>query len=194
MSRDGVVGSSIPTIVEEARVGRGSFYNHFGSKEELARAVFHEQTLALREEIDAASHATTDMPRATSYGIRRCLQIASEDPVWGWFIVHAGPLLDDFHALMIGAARYGLSRGHALGNIARNDIEATVILLSASVIALLEAQLTGALSEERAHAAVENLLRLVGVHPDLACEIASEPMDELQRKLGLPAEPFVSTP
>jgi AcrR family transcriptional regulator len=185
MSRDGVETSSIPVIVQEAGVGRGSFYNHFGSKEDLARAVFHEQTLALREELDAVSRATEDMPRAVSFGIRRCLQMAGEDPVWGWFVVHAGSVLDDFNHLMHGVALLGLARGQALGNLSVRDTDATMILLSAAVTALLQARLTGELSEERAYAAVEDILRLAGTEPRLAREISLEPIEELKRKLGV---------
>jgi AcrR family transcriptional regulator len=186
MGRDGVETSSIPTIVDEAGVGRGSFYNHFGSKEELARAVFHQQTLVLREELDDVTRGADDIPRAISYGIRRCLEKAAEDPLWGWFMIHATPVLGDFMLQMHDSAQLGLSRGQAMGLLLIEDIDATTILLGGGVTALLSARLKGAISEERSYAAVEGLLRLTGVDPVLAREITQESMDDLRRKLRAP--------
>lgn len=184
MGRDGVETSSIPTIVDAAGVGVGSFYKHFGSKEALARAVFQEQTVALHEELNTISRATEDMPRAMAYGTRRCLQLADEDPVWGWFIVHSGSAFGDLSRLMEDLTLHGLVRGKALSSLAVSDTAATMILIQASVTALLKARLTGALSEDRAHGAVENILRLAGADGGLAREIATEPMDELRCKLS----------
>lgn len=185
MARDGVETSSIPAIIDEAGVGRGSFYNHFRSKEELARAVFLEQTMELRAELDAISRSTRDVPRSISYAIRRCLETAGRDPLWGWFIVRVDDILKDFDRLMYESARIGLTRGHELGSVDVEDMHATILLFSSAITALMRAMLSGELSEARTYAASERLLRIAGVEPRLAREITREPMDELRRKLQL---------
>lgn len=184
MGRDGVETSSIPTIVDTAGVGVGSFYKHFGSKEALARAVFTDQTESVHEELRTLSLETEDMPRAMAFGIRRCIQLADDDPVWGWFIVHSDSAFSEFGHLMQDLTRYGLVRGRAMGSLAAVDTTAAIILVQASVTALLKARLTHALSEERAHGAVEIILRAAGADGGLAREIAAESMDDLRAKLS----------
>lgn len=184
MGRDGVETSSIPTIVDEAGVGRGSFYNHFGSKEELARAVLEDQMRVLQLEIDAMAKLSDDVPRSASYGIRRCVEMAANDPVWGWFFVHASPVVGDFTRFLDDTAAQGHYRGMAQGSLKINDPEATMALLQAGVTTLLASLLKGTLNEARAYAAIENLLRLMGVDQDLAREITGEPTEVLRQKLG----------
>src|SRR3954471_7520115 len=61
VARQGVEGTRIQEITEEADVGFGSFYNYFSSKDELIEVVLAEVVAAQGAAINAAT-ATLDDP------------------------------------------------------------------------------------------------------------------------------------
>ena len=115
MARKGIVAATINEITEEADVGFGSFYNYFKTKEELARAVFVAQNLELGEQFDLLNLNVHDPRQKLSRNILRGAEKAREDPVFGWFQLHAITALQDvrsaFWDRMMTNSELGLKEG-----------------------------------------------------------------------------------
>lgn len=78
LSEDGV---SIDDIVRQARVAKGSFYNHFDDKEALAREIYHQLRLDIEREISAINAGIDDPARRSCRALCTYARIAIEKPV-----------------------------------------------------------------------------------------------------------------
>ena len=78
---------SIDTFIRAAGVARGTFYNHFKTREELLDALWssigHDPFL----EIQSACSKLADPAERFAAVTRLVLLRAADDPTWGWLIV-----------------------------------------------------------------------------------------------------------
>lgn len=112
MGRKGIEATAINDITEEAELSFGSFYNYFSSKEEVARAVFIDDALAMIEELDATTCPSSCIAERVGVNIRRTIHRGLTDPVWGWFLVHSVYSIND----MIETMGNPLARDIRIGN------------------------------------------------------------------------------
>ena len=184
MSAKGFEASSITEIIEQARVGVGSFYNHFSSKEDLAKAIFAERADAFATGLENAALATSDAAAATCFAFRRLIEEVQTDKVWAAFIVQLEPTMQMLDGLLRGHARNALSFGVAQGLLKVENLEAGITAIHAIMIATAKGMLAGDLTPEEAHGSARLALRMFGVEHGRAAELSDMSMSQLRAELA----------
>ena len=175
-ARQGVDATRINEITEEADVGFGSFYNHFASKDEIVEAVLRETIEAQGAAVDALTRGLEDPAEVVAVAHRYFVLLARSDPDWAWLLVR----LDVSHNVTFAAlgpfALRDLRRGVDAGRFEVPDPQVALHAAGGALLAVMRAVLDGAAS---AHADVhhaEGVLRMLGVDPAEAAEVASRPL------------------
>jgi AcrR family transcriptional regulator len=175
-ARQGVDNTRINEITEEADVGFGSFYNHFSSKEAIVETVLAETVGAQGAEIDARTSGLDDPAEIISVAHRSFVRRASSDPQWGWLLLR----LDVSHNVLLAAlgpyAQRDLRRGVKTG---RFHVPNELIALhdtGGALLAVMRAVLDGTAPKNADIHHAEGILRLLGLTPDEAAEVARRPL------------------
>jgi AcrR family transcriptional regulator len=175
-ARQGVEATRINEITEEADVGFGSFYNHFASKDEIVEAVLAEAVEAQGAAVDALTRELDDPATVVAVAHRYFVDLARRDPDWAWLLVR----LDISHQVALRAlgpfAQRDLRRGLEAG---RFDVPDAVVALHASggaLLAVMRAVLDGSAGPDAGAHHAGGVLRMLGVEPAEASEIASRPL------------------
>lgn len=183
MSRSGFDGSSIAEIIELAGVGVGSFYNHFASKEDLAKAIFAERAEAFGAGLEQVALTSSDTAAATCYAFRRLIEEVESDKVWAAFLIQLEPTMQMLDGLLRKHARAAIGFGVRTGRLKVDNVEAGITAIHAVMIATAKAMLDGMLSSDEAHRASIFGLRMFGVPESEAARLSGLSMSELRREL-----------
>ncbi|WP_439685510.1 hypothetical protein MNJPNG_08825 [Cupriavidus oxalaticus] len=185
IGRHGIDGSTIAQIVAEAGVGVGSFYNHFATKEQLAREVFEAMTEELGERMRDVVLLVTDPAVATCFAIRTLIRQAEEDPVWAAFIAQLEPSHQMLDGLLRKYALVGLRLGTTSGRFEIDDPEVAVTFIHSIVVSVIQGLVRGELTSERAHRSAALPLRMLGVPKAEADKMARLPYERLLKQAGI---------
>lgn len=184
MGRKGLDASTVAEIIAEAGVGVGSFYKHFVSKEDLARAVFTDRAerfgLALQQVVLSA----TNMAAAACFVFRHFIEEVESDQLWASFIIQLEPAMQLMDSLLRDHARTALTDMVADGRLRINDIENAITAHHALMLAFAKARLQGRLSSWEAHRASRFSLLTLGVPEPEAVRLAELPMELLKTEIG----------
>ena len=183
MSRNGFEGSSIAEIIDLAGVGVGSFYNHFASKEDLAKAIFAERAEAFGAALEQVALTATDTAAVTCYAFRRLIEEVESDKVWASFLVQLEPSMQMLDGLLREHARSAIGFGVETGRLKVRNIEAGITAIHAVMIAVTKAMLDGVLSAEEAHRSSLFGLRMFGVPEGEAVRLSNLSMSALRQEL-----------
>lgn len=175
-ARQGVDNTRINEITDEADVGFGSFYNHFASKEAIVEAVLEETVAAQGAAIDALTEAVEDPAEVVSAAHRYFVSLARTDPDWAWLLIR----LDVSHNLVLAAlgpfARRDLRRGIKAGRFQVADEQVALHAAGGALLAVMRGVLDGQLRKSADVQHAEGVLRLLGVPPHEAAEVARRPL------------------
>ena len=185
MGRKGLDGSTLAEMIAEAGVGVGSFYKHFSSKEDLARAVFMDRADKLGLAIMTTAAASSDGAAATCFAFRRFIEEAESDALWAAFVTQIEPTMALVAGMLRGYARAGLRNGIVNGTLKIDNLEAAITAIGALIRAFVKARLNDELSSGEAHRASLFALRMFGVAEAEAVRLSELPMDALRREVGL---------
>ena len=106
----GVGAVTIQDITEAADVAKGSFYNHFDSKDAIVRAVVEEILAELGAALDVLSGPLrADPARVIAVCLRHTLRAFVGDPTLGWFALRAGEAIA---VSEVALAVYEIGRAH----------------------------------------------------------------------------------
>jgi AcrR family transcriptional regulator len=166
MGRKGIEATAINDITEEADLSFGSFYNYFSSKEEVARAVFIEDALAMIAELDAGNAADAGIAERVGVNIRRTIHRGLTDPVWGWFLVHSMYSINDMISTMGNPLSRDILIGNNEGAFDVVDIDSTVDCVIGGMLFLLRKILEGGRPVSAVESMVQYILRGMGVGHD----------------------------
>ncbi|GLS98903.1 hypothetical protein GCM10007897_02810 [Sphingobium jiangsuense] len=184
MGRNGFEGSTIAEIIEAAGVGVGSFYNHFTSKEELARAIFAERGEDLGAALEQAALASSNIAAATCYAFRRFIETVESDKVWAAFVVQLEPVLPMIDGLLREHARIAIGAGVERGTLDVMNIETAITAFHAVMIAIAKSMLEGVIDSAEAHKASLFAMRMFAIKEEEAKRLASLSMAELRIELN----------
>lgn len=176
MGRKGVDAATIADITEAADLGFGSFYNHFASKEEIAREVFRLRAAELVTELDNVFVRVQDPVLAAGFVQRWFVERGRRDPVWGWFVIHADAALDIVEATFKQVILADLKRITELGRFNIPSLDAAATITQVAIIENMRRQLEGNADARAESEMVEALLRMYGVPPDEAHAVAFAPL------------------
>ncbi|MFF3200857.1 TetR/AcrR family transcriptional regulator [Streptomyces sp. NPDC002962] len=181
LAETGDTSASIQAIAERADVGFGSFYNHFESKTALFDAAVKDALEELGQAFDEHLQGIDDPAELVAAGFRLSARLADARPELMQVLRHRG--LGHLHSdtgLAPRAVR-DLEVGIASGRFTVGDPTVALTALGGSLLALLELRfarpdLDG---DEAASNLAEMLLRMLGLPPRDAHEVARRPLPDL---------------
>jgi AcrR family transcriptional regulator len=172
IARQGVDNTRIQEITEEADVGFGSFYNHFESKEAIVEAVLLETVTAQGAQIDTLTAQLTDPAEVVSAAHRIFVRRARSDPDWAWLLIR----LNLSHNIMLAAlepyARRDLRAAIKSGRLSVPNEQIALIAAAGALLAVMRAILDNQAPKEADIHHAEGVLRMFGLPPDEAAEVA----------------------
>jgi AcrR family transcriptional regulator len=163
----GIAGLKIGDITDLADVGRGSFYNHFPSKEALVEAVVSEslQTIAARVLRDLPDDSATAVATAD----RRFIRLATEDPDLARLMVNLDRSDGVFAAAVTPYAREAIA-----GRLDIPDLELALIMLTSSALGVIRSIIAGDAPADADCLHAEYVLRMFGVDPKQARKLSRQ--------------------
>ena len=179
-ARQGIDATRIQEITDEADVGFGSFYNYFDGKDAVVGAVIEDAAEAAALAIEAATSDLDDPAEVVAVAHRSLIGLAADDPEWGWLLVRLEISHDLAFATLGPYAARDLDQGIATGRFRVDDPNVALIAAGGALLAVLRAVLQGRADGESVapqHAAY--VLRMLGLSPDDAAEVASRPLPEV---------------
>lgn len=181
----GVESATIQEIADTADVAKGSFYNHFDSREDLLSAVAAATLEELGEILDRKVQGhEPDPARVVARSLLCTLRTCSEDPALGGFILQSAQLVEITEAALGARARRDLGDARERGRFRYDDLETVIAAVSGASLELLRRRLRGELDEAAETRLVALMLRMLGVEPDEADEIAAEAHAALEGGAG----------
>ncbi|MDN0200345.1 TetR/AcrR family transcriptional regulator [Streptomyces sp. S.PNR 29] len=181
LAETGETSASIQAIAERADVGFGSFYNHFESKAELFDAAVVDALEEFGQAFDERLRDVDDPAELVAGGFRLSVRMADSHPELMQVLRHRG--LGHLHSPrgLAPRALRDLDRGITSGRFSPVDPTVALAALGGSLLCLLELrfarpELDG---DEAAANLAEMVLRMLGVPPDEAREVARRPLPDL---------------
>lgn len=173
IARKGVDAATIGEIAETADVAFGSFYNYFATKEELLDAIVDEALELHGQAMDTLTADLSDPAAVVASALRGTLAVGAGDPVWGWLIVRVGftheSLLKRLGARLLADVR----RGVAEGRFRVTNPALVEYTIGGALLGCLLGKLDGEVDVSSDTEFVALTLRLLGIAPDEAAEIAA---------------------
>ncbi|MFE9768314.1 TetR/AcrR family transcriptional regulator [Streptomyces sp. NPDC005808] len=181
LAETGDTSASIQAIADRADVGFGTFYNHFESKAELFDAAVLDALEELGQAFDEHLRDIDDPAELLAGGFRLTARLANSRPELMQVLRHRA--LSHLHSdsgLAPRAIR-DVEAGMHSGRFTITDPTAAVTALGGSLLALVELRFAYPErdGDEAASSLVEMLLRMLGVPPEDAREIAWRPLPDL---------------
>ena len=171
-ARQGVDNTRINEITDEADVGFGSFYNHFESKDAIVEAVLAEAVAAQAAAIDALTADLDDPAEVIAAAHRYFIGLARTDPDWAWLLIR----MDVSHDVVIKAlgpfAQRDLRRGVKAGRLQVPNELVALLGCGGALLSVMRAVLDGQAPKNADIYHAEGVLRMLGLPPDEAAEVA----------------------
>lgn len=161
----GVAGLRIQQITERADVALGSFYNHFGSKEELVEQVVTESLADLATATVATVGPNADPAEAVAAANLWFIRIAYDEPDFARLVVNLGHADTLFGAAVHPYARQAVERGIASGRFTVANLEVTLTAVIGGALALIREILDGRHAPGAELAFATHVLTSLGVAP-----------------------------
>jgi AcrR family transcriptional regulator len=177
IAEKGVAGLRIQEITERADVALGSFYNHFGSKEELVEAVVADTIDVRARGIVSHLASFADPAEAVSYSCRRVIRIAYEDPELAWLFVNLDRADVLFEAMVLQAALAVFDEGVAVGRFSVADTHLALTATTGGAVAVMRGVLDGRYGPGADLLFAEATLRSLGLGGEEAHALATADAD-----------------
>ncbi|MFF4691895.1 TetR/AcrR family transcriptional regulator [Streptomyces sp. NPDC001307] len=181
LAETGDTSASIQAIAERADVGFGSFYNHFESKTELFEAAVVDALEEFGQNFDEHLTGLDDPAELVAAGFRLSARMADSHPELMQVLRRRGlGHIQSDNGLSSRALR-DLQVGMASGRFTAVDPAVALSALGGTLLSLVELRfarpdLDG---DQAAVDLAEMVLRMLGVPPDDAHEVARRPLPDL---------------
>ncbi|MER7577672.1 helix-turn-helix domain-containing protein [Streptomyces sp. NPDC126514] len=178
LAETGDTGASIQAIAERADVGFGSFYNHFASKTELFEAAVADALEEFGQSFDDRLTGIDDPAELVAAGFRLSARMADSHPELMQVLRRRG--LGHIHSDngLARRARRDIEVGTASGRFSIADPAVALSALGGTLLSLVELRFTrpDLDGDEAAVNLAEMVLRMLGVPPEDAHEVARRPL------------------
>lgn len=174
-----VHGADAPTIddvIAEAKIARGTFYNHFDTRDALFRSVAEEIATTVNDDIASVLAPMTDPALRLATAFRLFVRFAVSDETRGWILLRTiplvGPLSESMRTFIEDEFAAGLAskRLHASSTSVAVDIGIGLQVMT--IHRLLADRVAHGYIEE----AAEALLAALGLPDDEASALARSPL------------------
>lgn len=175
-ARKGIENTAINEITDEADVGFGTFYNHFESKEAIVEAVVAEALVSQRDALASVTETLEDPAEVVSVAHRHWIGRATTDPDWAWLLVRVS-LSHTIALAQLGpfGAR-DIERGIKARRFTVANKRVALLGTGGALLAVMRDVLDGTAPRDAARLHAEGVLRMLGLAPDDAAEVARRPM------------------
>ena len=179
-ARQGIDNTRINEITDAADVGFGSFYNHFKSKDEIVEAVVADMLFAQGNAVNALTEGLEDPAEIVAAAHRHFVERAAKDPEWAWLLVRVG--LSHVLALsQLGPfAERDLEAGVKAGRFRLPNLRVALLDAGGALLAVMRDVLDGTAPKDAGRLHAEGVLRLLGLTPEEAAEVARRPLPVLR--------------
>ncbi len=116
--------------------------------------------------------------------IRLTVRMVDHDPIWGWFAVRTGLYAPQLQSSLGGRLERDLRRGFDAGRFASYDEHTTVAAFGGALLGVMRVKLEGELPRDADRFLAEELLRLLGLRPGEAAEIAGRRLPPVTRLIS----------
>jgi AcrR family transcriptional regulator len=171
-ARDGYEAASVNEIARVADVANGTFYVHSRDKDDIAAAVAFRIAEGVVGQLDDAMVDVTDALERISTATRRFISLAASAPDWGRALFRALWLFDDLRSNVTLHLRADLQLGVRQGAITAEIDDFLIDTFAAMTLNALFSQLQGAFASDAGSRVAELQLRMLGVPPDKARQVA----------------------
>lgn len=183
LAESGDTSASIQAIAERADVGFGSFYNHFDSKTELFEAAVVDALEEFGQSFDERLAGIDDPAELVAAGFRLSARMSDSHPELMQVLRRRG--LGHIHSDngLASRALRDLQAGIASGRFTVLDPVVALSALGGTLLSLVELRFARPEvdGDEAAKNLAEMVLRMLGLPPDDAHEVARRPLPDLDR-------------
>lgn len=172
VSELGEARARIEDFAAAAGISRGSFYNHYSTREELLADLWARVGSEPFHDIQRQSHSIEDTAERLATEARLILQRAMQDPVWGW-VVYSLSATDKVPQDLLSFPRRDLVIGHHEGRFQFPNLDCAVDMVVSALRRALRATLEEARDGEYAAGLIQMLLLALGLNRDEARAIAA---------------------
>jgi AcrR family transcriptional regulator len=169
---------TIEEITKGADVGFGSFYNHFESKDDIARAVFAQRAAEIALITDEISARETDKAVAISCIQKMFLTRAVQDPVWARFIIRTQDSRRQMNETFVTRASNDIRIGVEQKRFTVAHVETAADITIAGLISAMTRILAGGPGSQITAETVECMMRLYGIDAPEARRLAELPLPD----------------
>ncbi|MBK1787542.1 TetR/AcrR family transcriptional regulator [Prauserella cavernicola] len=183
LAEGGENGASIQHIAHRADVGFGSFYNHFESKSELFDAAVTDALEEIGRTFDDGLGDVEDPAELVSGGFRLAARMSDTHPEVMQVLRRRALGLAHSDLGLAPRARRDIEQGIATGRFDVADPVLAVSVLGGSLLSLIELRFSRPELDGDATAIgmAELVLRMLGLRPDDAAEVARRPVPPVAR-------------
>jgi len=179
MAERGVEGVTIDEIADAADIARRSFYHYFASKHDVLVPIARGRTKALNRRIDRLVATIDDPAEVMATAMRHALRGLTRDPLCRWFVLSSGLPHQRLHEGLGESGIRDARRGLESGRFTFANPAVVHLLLAGAIVAVLGARAEKSLADADLDDAVEHLLRMLGIDPAEAHEIAHRTLSPL---------------
>jgi AcrR family transcriptional regulator len=176
--------ATIDTFIRAAGVARGTFYNHFKTREELLDALWtsigHDPFL----EIQTACSRLADPAERFAAVTRLVLLRAADDPTWGWLIVALSADEATLNEDLRGYPRPDLRAGKAAGRFQYASEASATDLVVGTMRAGLRALLQEGREPGYAQALCKMMLQALGINRIETTRLSALPLPTVATEAG----------
>ncbi len=159
----GAQKATIDDFITEANVSRGTFYNHFSTREEILEALWKTRGHDPFAEILLASRTIGNPAEHLSAVTRLVLRQAASDPTWGWLVVALSAERATVNEDLREYPLPDLRTGEAAGIFHYDDLAGAADLVVGTVRSSLQALLKESRAPHYAESMSKMLLMALGV-------------------------------
>lgn len=182
ITEKGPDAAMIDDYIAAAGVSRGTFYNHFGTTQELLRALTGELTDKVLAAIDEGVQRHADPLKRVSCACLLYMHLAVDYPAWGGFINRTGArhgrMVDVYLPRDLALARDG-------GTADFTTLAAAQDLVIGCVAQAIDSVLAGRAPRQHLRDTLAVMLRGLGVAKATATRLAAVPVGEVELPLLL---------
>jgi AcrR family transcriptional regulator len=179
MADQGSDSATIDTFIRAAGVARGTFYNHFKTREELLVALWTSMGHDPFLEIQNACGDMTDPVERFAAMTRLVLLGAMHNPTWGWLILALSADETTLNDDLRGYPRPDLRAGAAAGRFRYESETSATDLVVGTMRAALRALLQEGREANYAQALCRMMLRALGINRIEATRISALPLPDM---------------
>lgn len=171
----GLEAATIQEITDAADVAKGSFYNHFDSREDILQAVVAATLDRLGAALDDSMDRTEEDPAVViARSLYATVHLCVEDPIIGGFVLRSVGVADIAEAALGDRGRRDLREGIERGRFRALDFEMVTTSMAGATAALIRKRLNGSLEVDAEVRFAAFVLEVLGLESDEAAAIAAD--------------------